>query len=87
MVKATVVIPTFNRARRLGELLRCLARQSGDALARVVVCDDGSPDDTREVARSLGAGRCRSCTAGRRTWAFARGRRETSASRRPSATW
>ena len=49
-MKATVVIPTFNRARRLGELLRCLARQSGDALARVVVCDDGSGDDTRAVA-------------------------------------
>jgi glycosyltransferase involved in cell wall biosynthesis len=54
-MQATVVIPTFNRSKRLGELLRCLTNQ-GDALARVVVCDDGSTDDTAEVVRSF-AGR------------------------------
>lgn len=55
-MKATVVIPTYNRSKRLGELLRCLAAQRGDALARVVVCDDGSTDDTRAVAQGF-AGR------------------------------
>jgi glycosyltransferase involved in cell wall biosynthesis len=54
-MKATVVIPTYNRAARLGDLLRCLTNQ-GEALARVVVCDDGSSDDTPEVVRSF-AGR------------------------------
>lgn len=51
-MQATVVIPTFKRSARLGALLRCLSEQQGDALARVVVCDDGSPDDTRAVALS-----------------------------------
>jgi glycosyltransferase involved in cell wall biosynthesis len=51
-MKATVVIPTYNRSRRLADLLRCLMNQ-GEALARVVVCDDGSSDDTAEVARSF----------------------------------
>jgi len=51
-MRATVVIPTFNRARRLTELLECLMTQ-GEALARVVVCDDGSTDDTAEVVRSF----------------------------------
>lgn len=51
-MKATVVIPTFNRSVRLAELLRCLETQ-GDALARVVVCDDGSSDDTADVVRSF----------------------------------
>jgi glycosyltransferase involved in cell wall biosynthesis len=51
-MKATVVIPTFNRSVRLAELLRCLETQ-GDPLARVVVCDDGSGDNTGEVARSF----------------------------------
>lgn len=54
-MKATVVIPTYNRAGRLAELLGCLANQ-GEALARVVVCDDGSSDETPQVARSF-AGR------------------------------
>lgn len=52
-VKATVIIPTFNRARHLARLLQCLAEQRGGALARVVVCDDGSSDDTAAVARSF----------------------------------
>lgn len=49
---ATVVIPTYNRAQRLGELLGCLAAQER-GLARVVVCDDGSTDDTAAVARGF----------------------------------
>jgi glycosyltransferase involved in cell wall biosynthesis len=55
-MKATVVIPTFNRAARLGELLRCLSVQlsaQGEGLARVVVCDDGSSDATAAVVRSF----------------------------------
>ena len=52
-MKATVVIPTYNRAARLRGLLECLAHQEGDHLARVVVCDDGSSDETAEVARSF----------------------------------
>ena len=51
-MKATVVIPTYNRAERLEELLACLATQ-GAALARVVVCDDGSSDATPQVARAF----------------------------------
>jgi glycosyltransferase involved in cell wall biosynthesis len=51
-MKATVVIPTYNRAVRLAELLRCMETQ-GEALARVVVCDDGSSDDTASVVRSF----------------------------------
>jgi glycosyltransferase involved in cell wall biosynthesis len=51
-MRATIVIPTFNRARRLSELLGCLTSQ-GAELARVVVCDDGSTDDTADVVRSF----------------------------------
>ncbi len=52
-MRATVVIPTYNRAERLRALLACLVEQEGGALARVVVCDDGSPDHTAEVARGF----------------------------------
>lgn len=51
-MRATLVIPTYNRAERLRALLRCVAEQ-GSELARVVVCDDGSSDHTREVAESF----------------------------------
>ncbi|MGE0790379.1 MAG: glycosyltransferase [Sandaracinaceae bacterium] len=53
MPTATVVIPTYRRPARLRALLDCLTRQSPDALARVVVCDDGSGDETEAVARSF----------------------------------
>jgi glycosyltransferase involved in cell wall biosynthesis len=51
-MKATVVIPTYNRASRLGELLGCLETQ-GPALARVVVGDDGSNDHTPGMVRAF----------------------------------
>lgn len=53
LLTATVVIPTFNRSARLKALLSCLVKQPADRLARVVVCDDGSSDDTEAVARSF----------------------------------
>lgn len=52
-MRATVVIPTYNRAERLRSLLACLVHQRGDSLARVVVCDDGSSDSTASVAKSF----------------------------------
>lgn len=52
-MKATLVVPTYNRAERLRALLQCASRQEGGHLARVVVCDDGSSDHTAEVVRSF----------------------------------
>lgn len=52
-MKATLVVPTYNRAERLRALLHCAVQQEGDLLARVVVCDDGSSDHTAEVVKSF----------------------------------
>jgi len=56
-VQATVVIPTYRRSARLKELLTCLTTQRGEAgepvLKQVIVCDDGSPDDTRAIAEAF----------------------------------
>lgn len=49
-MKATVVIPTYKRSARLHALLSCLVHQDRASLSQVIVCDDGSPDDTRAVA-------------------------------------
>lgn len=50
----TVIIPTYNRSDLLKRTLLCLQHQEADAsLFEVIVCDDGSSDDTKEVACSF----------------------------------
>ncbi len=47
-----VVLPAYNEARRVGQVIEAL-RAGG--FARIVVVDDGSTDATAEVARAAGA--------------------------------
>ncbi|WP_145152750.1 glycosyltransferase [Paenibacillus xylanexedens] len=50
----TVIIPTYNRSDLLERTLVCLKHQEKDeSLFEVIVCDDGSNDDTKEVACSF----------------------------------
>lgn len=50
----TVIIPTYNRSDLLERTLVCLKHQEADnSLFEVIVCDDGSSDDTKEVACSF----------------------------------
>lgn len=49
----TAIIPTYNRAALLAEAIESILAQ-GDAIDRVIVCDDGSTDDTAETAWSFG---------------------------------
>jgi dolichol-phosphate mannosyltransferase len=51
-MKALVVLPTYNEAENIAEVLRRL-RQSVP-LADVLVVDDASPDGTAEIARTIG---------------------------------
>src|ERR1700761_3802880 len=51
--RISVVIPTFNRAELIGETLECMLRQTL-APHEVIVVDDGSVDDTRDVVASFG---------------------------------
>lgn len=54
-MKASIVIPTYNRAGLLRRTLASLARQTGaDGDFEVIVADDGSSDDTAAVAGSFG---------------------------------
>jgi len=47
----TVIIPTYNRAANLKRCLQSLAQQTFKAF-EVIVCDDGSTDDTQAVFES-----------------------------------
>ena len=51
MRNVVAVIPAFNEARTIGDVVAGLVRQVG----RVIVVDDGSQDGTAELARSAGA--------------------------------
>lgn len=50
----TVIIPAFNEGKAVGETVRSVLGQTTPP-ARVIVIDDGSTDDTGEVARKAGA--------------------------------
>lgn len=50
----SVIVPTFNRARYLGECLQSLIAQTVPA-HQIIVVDDGSEDETRDVAAGFGA--------------------------------
>lgn len=50
-VRVSVVIPTLNRARHLGEQLGALSSQDWDGDAQVVVAANGSTDEPCLVAR------------------------------------
>jgi len=50
----TVIIPAYNEAASVGDTVRSVLEQT-TAPARVIVVDDGSTDDTANVARQAGA--------------------------------
>lgn len=50
-MKTCVIIPTYNEAKTIGELIRQICSQELD----VVVIDDGSGDNTYQIARDSGA--------------------------------
>ncbi len=52
-LKCTVIIPTYNRSRLLGHTLSSLTQQTlAPGEFEVIVADDGSSDDSRDVAES-----------------------------------
>jgi GT2 family glycosyltransferase len=51
-LSATIVIPTYNGATRIGRCLECVLNQTTTRSYEVVVVDDGSTDQTASVARS-----------------------------------
>ena len=53
----SVVVPTYNRAERLGETLRSVLNQTWQDFELIVV-DDGSTDDTRNVLDSFPRAQC-----------------------------
>ena len=48
-VLVSIVVPTYNGARRIGACLGALSQQSASHAAEVLVVNDGSTDDTAQV--------------------------------------
>lgn len=55
-MKTSVVIPTFNGSRTLGEQLAALAREEGADGIQVIISDNGSTDGTQALAQTFKAG-------------------------------
>lgn len=53
MTSVAVVIPTYNRARELGEQLRALACQDYDGTWELLIADNGCTDATPELVTSF----------------------------------
>ena len=49
----TLVVPTYQEAENIGQFLRVARAALPDA--RLIVCDDGSPDGTETIAENVGA--------------------------------
>jgi len=62
-VKISFLIPAFNEASTIGEVLERIAAL--DLVAQVIVVDDGSTDRTAEIAESHGATVIRQANAGK----------------------
>jgi glycosyltransferase involved in cell wall biosynthesis len=56
MSDVSVVIPTWNRAAMLERAVRSALNQTLPPL-EILVCDDGSSDDSRAVIEAMGASR------------------------------
>ena len=52
-MRFSVIIPTFKRAELLGDAIRAALAQT-HTNREILIVDDGSPDDTRNVASTFG---------------------------------
>ena len=50
-VRASIVVPTYNRAARIGYCLEALRKQDCSVEFEVIVVNDGSTDDTLQILK------------------------------------
>lgn len=63
MIRVSVIVPAFNAARTIGACLEAI-RASVDEQTEILVVDDGSADETPELARRAGAAVCQQSRQG-----------------------
>lgn len=53
-MKASIIIPTYNRSKILEKVLPAICRQDYPSSYEIIIVDDGSTDNTSEIVKSLG---------------------------------
>lgn len=51
VIELSIIVPAYNEAYRLPAVIDALRHHTGDATTEIIVVDDGSDDDTAEVAQ------------------------------------
>ena len=59
----SVILPTYNRGHSIAQAAKSVLEQSYSNL-ELIICDDGSTDDTREVVSELNDSRIRYLESG-----------------------
>lgn len=54
MMKVSVIIPTWNEAENLKELIPLLTNKGGEFISEIIVVDGGSTDETVKLSKMLG---------------------------------
>jgi rSAM/selenodomain-associated transferase 2 len=54
-MRISVIIPVYNEALLIADLVRWLRQHGGDLVKEIIVCDGGSTDDTVAAATAAGA--------------------------------
>ncbi|MDZ4792892.1 MAG: TIGR04283 family arsenosugar biosynthesis glycosyltransferase [Bacteroidota bacterium] len=54
-MQISIIIPVYNEAEHIGELIRYLLQYKTEAVAEIIVVDAGSTDDTLLIANNAGA--------------------------------
>jgi rSAM/selenodomain-associated transferase 2 len=55
MMRLSIIIPTYNEAANIGDLVRYLRDKGGEHVQEVIVVDGGSDDGTMDLAAQAGA--------------------------------
>lgn len=53
--RISIVIPAYNEEANIGNLIQCIRKREAGFISEIIIADGGSSDNTRSIAKELGA--------------------------------